>query len=489
MARRTGKSSSIEIAPPPEKKPQTRKTTASASRAGKIAAAAQGAPAAAADGARGSVRIYRQGLGDCILVQIKRQGRDDFKLLIDCGVVLGTSDPATCMTRVVEDIVAVTHGYVDVFAITHEHWDHVSGLLQAPASFAKLKVGEVWLGWTEDPDDPLAQQLKSELGKAEAALAASGAALQMAGDEATAKMLQDVAATSFGAAVVAGATTKAALEAAKALTPKPPRLCRPSDDPFEIPGADARIFVLAPPHDPVLIRKINPSKSNPETYALAMNGAGVLPLGVAAALGLAEDAGDSAPFHPRVSIPLDSPRLPDFFRENYLAGEAWRRIDADWLAPTADLALALQSYTNNTSLVLAMEVGEAGSGDVLLFAADAQVGNWESWQDFAWPKTEPKVTGSGLLSKTIFYKVGHHGSHNATLRQHGLEQMTGLRTAVIPVDEAMAKKKRWGQMPLPLLIDALNRQIRNGAVLRTDQTPTTPVAGATVSADYFEITF
>ena len=26
-----------------------------------------------------------------------------------------------------------------------------------------------------------------------------------------------------------------------------------------------------------------------------------------------------------------------------------------------------------------------------------------------------------LLHRTIFYKVGHHGSHNATLRERGLE--------------------------------------------------------------------
>jgi uncharacterized protein YfiM (DUF2279 family) len=36
---------------------------------------------------------------------------------------------------------------------------------------------------------------------------------------------------------------------------------------------------------------------------------------------------------------------------------------------------------DNTSLVLAIELAD---GDVLLFAADAQVGNWLSWQDLTW---------------------------------------------------------------------------------------------------------
>ena len=52
------------------------------------------------------------------------------------------------------------------------------------------------------------------------------------------------------------------------------------------------------------------------------------------------------------------------------------------------------------------------------------------------------------MKRAIFYKVGHHGSHNATLREKGLEQMKNLRVAMIPVDEEMAKKKRWNHMPL-----------------------------------------
>src|SRR6266699_2202355 len=72
------------------------------------------------------------------------------------------------------------------------------------------------------------------------------------------------------------------------------------------------------------------------------------------------------------------------------------------------LPRALDSMTNNTSLVLAIELAD---GDVLLFAADAQVGNWLSWQDLKWTVGTSPVTGPDLLKRTIFYKVGHHGSH------------------------------------------------------------------------------
>ena len=70
--------------------------------------------------------------------------------MIDCGVILGTADPGTKMTAVMDDIINTTSGEIDLLVATHEHWDHLSGFVQAKDSFDKLKVGEVWLGWTED---------------------------------------------------------------------------------------------------------------------------------------------------------------------------------------------------------------------------------------------------------------------------------------------------------------------------------------------------
>ena len=243
--------------------------------------------------------------------------------------------------------------------------------------------------------------MKSELGKAETALAACASAFHAAGDGATVDMLSDIALTPMGAAASGNTSTRAAFDKAKTMAEV--RTWLPTEDPFEIPGANARIYVLGPPHDPKLIRKINPSTSSPETYGLAADGCAVLPLGVVAALGLSDDDDSLAPFHQRVTIPLRDQeglsslkeqdpegRIQKFFTEHYYGSDDWRRIDGDWLGPAAELALALQSYTNNTSLVLALELGDIGKGDVLLFAADAQVGNWESWQTWQWPKDGPR---------------------------------------------------------------------------------------------------
>jgi hypothetical protein len=133
--------------------------------------------------------------------------------------------------------------------------------------------------------------------------------------------------------------------------------------------------------------------------------------------------------------------------------------------------------------VLAIELA---GGDVLLFVADAQVGKWESWHDLTWTVDGKTVTGPDLLSRTIFYKVGHHGSHNATLKENGLELMTNLRIAAIPVNHQMAVKKRWGNMPLPELVTALVAKT-GGKVLRIDQDLAAPVQGVVETDLYFDI--
>jgi len=150
--------------------------------------------------------------------------------------------------------------------------------------------------------------------------------------------------------------------------------------------------------------------------------------------------------------------------------EGWRNIDYDWLAASEDLALQLNNATNNTSLVLAMEWIK--DGRVLLFPADAQLGNWRSWEKVEFQvknakgETE-KVTSADLLGRTVFYKVGHHASHNATRKENGLEAMKrNDLVAMIPVDTKVAENKEW-VMPAHALYDVLLQKTR-GRVLRSD---------------------
>jgi hypothetical protein len=82
------------------------------------------------------------------------------------------------------------------------------------------------------------------------------------------------------------------------------------------------------------------------------------------------------------------------------------------------------------------------------------------------------VTAEQLLNRTVLYKVGHHGSHNATLRAQGLEMMTDTRlAAMVPVDEYIAHvKKRWTKMPfLPLMSQLQEKTV--GRLLQADKDP------------------
>jgi hypothetical protein len=421
------------------------------------------------DNYRAKVRMYRQGLGDCFLITLPRQEGTPFYAVIDCGVILGTHDPKTIMEEVVQNIIDTTGGHLDLVVATHEHWDHISGFVQAGDLWKdsnKLQVDQVWLAWTEDSKDALAKKLRGDQQALRAALALSATRLRLGGDDRTAEEVTGLL-EFFGA--TGGSTTSDALDVVKNLT-KNIRFCLPKDEPVTLDGTGVKVYVLGPPHDEKLIKKYNPSKKEPETYGIdAMN---MFMSGTASAL--SDETDHNAPFDPTFQIPLPAAEQMPFYQSHYWGEDAdareknqsWRRIDGSWLDSSSALALQLDSATNNTCLVLAFELEEGG--DVLLFAADAQVGNWLSWQDLTWEVEGNTVTGPDLLHRTIFYKVGHHGSHNATLREKGLEEMTELKLAFVPVDHQMALKKRWGQMPLNQLMDRLN-EITKQSVIRIDE--------------------
>jgi hypothetical protein len=183
----------------------------------------------------------------------------------------------------------------------------------------------------------------------------------------------------------------------------------------------------------------------------------------------------SVPFDVRFRREASSPETKKMFAD-YLQKDDWRQINEDWLNVASDLALQLDSATNNTSLALAIE--RIADGKVLLFPADAQEGSWLSWHGdtMKWKVTsgaeQGTVKASDLLARTVFYKVGHHSSHNATAKGKGLEmmQMPKELTAFIPVDRAVALKRNpkgsW-KMPAKSLYRRLLEKC-NGRVMRSD---------------------
>lgn len=440
------------------------------------------------------IRLYRHGLGDCFLLRFGKPDGDTFNMLIDCGLISVAKDAKAKMQAVVQDIGDVCANRIDVVVMTHEHWDHASGFStqQAQALFDKIEVAEVWYAWTEDPQNPLGVRLREERAKKVEALAAAAQALgaehnsplAMARAAALQSVLQFFGASDNPGHAPAIGKTRGAFEYLLRRSGVKPRFLKPGKTPIvlaAVPGM--RIYVLGPPQDEALIKKSAPTKSGREVYEMAAeadladNVRAAFKRMAAAMDGIADNH-DDCPFESTwhrqpatSSTPAGAAALQELYDNTWnRAGEAWRQISDDWTNVAETLALNLDTHTNNTCVVLAFELID--SGDVFLFPADAQVGNWLSWQDLQWTVRDDgqarQVTASELLRRTVFYKVGHHGSHNATLRALGLEQMQSEElTAYIPVLREEARKNRWMGMPFEPLVQRL-REKTQGRLLQSD---------------------
>jgi beta-lactamase superfamily II metal-dependent hydrolase len=426
-------------------------------RAKKKTTARQSAPGVG----RLRIRMFRQGLGDCFLLTFDSK----VHVLIDCGVIVGTEEPGPLMTRVVENIRASTKGKVDVLVVTHEHWDHLSGFKQARETFEKIKFKEVWMAWTEEEGNPLADRLRAERQKKKTALKAAAERLAKSKDKGSKSLgsalfeVLGFSGISLKDSAADGGDTGEAMKYARERgqgVGSDLRFLHPGQKAFPLPGAkNLRVYVLGPPEDEKLLKRSDPSKAHSEVY-LSISDSFLAALQTDSDDPIVREA--AIPFAPdyrigAVSGKLDAKvgtSLREISERYFNSDEAYRTIEEDWLASAGTLALKLDSDTNNTSLVLAFEFVD--TGDVFLFPGDAQVGNWISWDKYKWNFTDKDgnrqvVTAADLLARTLFYKVGHHGSHNATLREKGLELMTRTDlVAMIPVNQAMAKKKRW-KMP------------------------------------------
>lgn len=476
------------------------------------------------------VRMYRHGFGDCFLLRFYSGKTVVFKMLIDCGLKLNDKVDGASIDDVISDIrkeVSITKAgkkvpHLDVLVATHEHWDHVSGFKAGQDKFKGFDIDKIWLAWTEDPDDDEALAINEHLRKSAAALEAATKKLKKVtadkkkngfyaamnnGDTMLGMQekfnagLEDLLSFYGGALGVAkkspggisyktdykvSMATQQAFDYIKSLAKGKSgiKYWYPGeifDDQKALPGV--RMYIMGPPRNKML-NKENPSAGAKKEVYLGINNSQMNGFinGVLAADGKLPTTDDPGnPFPQQVtaySLTAANKQLKNeknvkpgddlaFYRAKYTdTDNEWRNVDNEWLGMAGALALQMDSDTNNTSLVLGIELME--NEKVLLFPGDAQVGNWLSWQNYEWEVKnngkKEKVNATKLLNNTVLYKVGHHASHNATLKALGLELMIHEElVAMVP-----EKNDSYSGIPYSPLMKRLKKMTRGRLMVSAD---------------------
>jgi beta-lactamase superfamily II metal-dependent hydrolase len=119
----------------------------------------------------------------------------------------------------------------------------------------------------------------------------------------------------------------------------------------------------------------------------------------------------------------------------------------------------VDSSLNNTSVIMLFEVG----GQKLLFPGDAQIENWQ----YALEKAKTDDALSKLLTETTLYKVGHHGSRNATPKSlwEAFEKVRskrpggdGLLKTVVSTMKGKHGETPDTAVPLPKMVDTMKKE-------------------------------
>ncbi|HLM56155.1 MAG TPA: hypothetical protein VK422_08480 [Pyrinomonadaceae bacterium] len=325
------------------------------------------------------VRMYNVGFGDCFLLFIPSPDGVK-KILFDCGVHFQGRGPRPIdevAAQIVEDVRDPDGvARIDVVVGTHRHQDHVSGF--ESEVWDEVEVKEVWMPWTENPKDPEGRRILEK--QSRRALQLQQAALRFG-----------LGAKVEAMAVNSMTNEKAMLTLHEGFAGDPKRVFLPfktrSANTFKrpfLPGVT--VHVMGPSRDPQVIRDMDPPDE--ETFKhlsdlLSGNG-----------------GASELPFHSGWAVTPS--RFGSAAKHLVLSKAETAKIEKFGEDDGVAAAVALEKAVNGTSLMLMLQVGKA----YMLFPGDAQWGTWSSaMQDEEW---------RGLLDRTTFYKVGHHGSHNAT---------------------------------------------------------------------------
>ena len=384
------------------------------------------------------VRMYRVGFGDFFLLSVP-SAKGAKHILIDCGVhAVDLNSIGEAVAQMAEEC----GKHLSLVIMTHRHADHISGFAKCADVFKQITVDRVWMPWFENPDDGAAKKIQANLtalaGQVSQRLAASGES-----DPQFAAMVENI---TGGAAAAGGSSNQQALDVlhggfANKVTPDYYKAGDTAILPQDLVDAGLSAKILGPPGDTQLIQQM--TNTSDQYLASAMQ----------------DDGGIAKTF-------------PPAFRRNTYPGHAFKFFAADKVEAMikgvqpdvlAARAQAADKTLNNQSLVILFSF----AGKNLLFVGDAQWGNWENflYGGAFGTSGHTKMTDEAaqILKSIDFYKVGHHGSRNATPKD-AVAAMMRLGCACM----CSTQIKAYNEVPREPLMQALIAQMK-GKLARSDQ--------------------
>jgi hypothetical protein len=416
---------------------------------------------------RATLRTYQVGFGDCFLLIFEYTSGKKVYTLIDFGSTqLPDFSPPDQMTRVAEDIQKECGGKLDIVIATHRHKDHISGFSTDGAGTGKIirdcnpKV--VLQPWTEDPnldDDKVklstaagapaetgkalnAGQVQSLLNMNKVADSAFKEAEHLSDDRFAVPLPNTVANQLNFLAVDNGIPNRSAVANLAAMGKESHYISYGTDLSFLnqiLPNV--KITVMGPPtlEQDDKIKKEKSSDKNEfwMLYATTSKSAGEF-------IDEEEDLFPGA----------------DVFEHFTPSHARWfvRKLRGLRGEQLLQIVRILDEAMNNTSLILFFEAGNKK----LLFPGDAQIENWE----YALKLSPDHENNLRDLKQTDLYKVGHHGSRNATPKTlwntfgHKVEEAKKapdrLKTVVSTLFGKHGNPSKNTEVPRKTLVDALS---------------------------------
>jgi len=428
------------------------------------------------------IRMYRVGFGDFFLMTVPT-AKEPKHILIDCGVTTGKTGKGDIGTikAAVAHMAKETKGQLELIIVTHRHKDHIIGFSRSSDVFKNMKVGAVWMSaWEKqyDPNEkkgkkkPKAAALQDEMASFALAmqqhLAASGAddpdmdeimaILENATGFEPAQLAAAGGAAKRSGKGKGGGSNPASLAYLKSFGPQYYAKGDKPKMPEVLQKAGLTAEILGPPPlDHVdFMRLMDLAKKGKGQY-LGDESSGT--------------PGKFSPFDKRWRVKADAypKRAFDAFERVTKDPEAALRDAVKSAEPSAFFTAAkiLDDFLNNQSLVILFTF----KGKKLLFAGDAQGGNWEYWMYGGTPTKAPVLddilkASAGILGHLDVYKMGHHGSTNATpvtaVQAIGGDPLTLCSTQ----QDSFGSKKNESEVPREPLLAALGGKSK---IVRSDQ--------------------